>query len=108
MFRGSGLGRPVEEEGGDVLDFVLGQTHGVAVGIVEDAKTLAGRVGRRDVAWSLRKPEPEKLRELDRSVELDLGETLGYKSDKIVNVPLRIIFSTLAVIRARTVNAQVE
>ena len=41
MFRSSGLGRPVEEEGGDVLDFILGQAHSVAVGVVKNAEALA-------------------------------------------------------------------
>ena len=60
------------------------------------------------MAWSFGKAKPEKLRELDCSVELDLGEALGYKSDKIVNVPLRVVLSALAVIRTGTVDSQIE
>ena len=60
------------------------------------------------MSWGLGEAEPEELRELDSGVKLDLGEALGYKSDEIINVPLRVILSTLAMIGTGAVDTEIE
>ena len=44
---------PDGEEGGESLEFVLREAHGVVVGVVQDTKAFALRTGGRNVTGSL-------------------------------------------------------
>ena len=49
---------------------------------------------------SLGESEPECVSEVNGSVELHLGHAFRNKGQKVINIPLGVIFATLAVIGA--------
>ena len=108
MLRGSLLGNPYSEEGGECLHFILGKGHCVSLGVVQNSQALTNCTRSRNVAWSLGEAKTEMVGQGQYGVEIDLREALRGHSEEIIHIPRGSVVTAGAVVGTRTGHSGVE